>query len=105
MDSTQPQNGDGTEESRFIFNVTVDKNHNQIFNSSTAAYKSQRDDTNSSTSKETSVFGDECHPVFSFDVLGEEVAKLAAERENPDEGRVFVPIVHSGSLLDNRNMG
>lgn len=105
VDTTQPQSRDGTEESCVIFDVTVDKNHNQIFNKSTAEYsKSQRDDTSSSTS--TSVFGDEYHPVFSFDVLGEEVAKLAAEREqprkNPDEGRVFVPVLHSESY---RNMG
>ncbi|XP_044044820.1 uncharacterized protein LOC122872861 isoform X2 [Siniperca chuatsi] len=85
IDVTQSQNRDGIEESHVIFNVTVDKNHNEIFN------KSQLDDSNSSTSKETSLFGDEDHPLFSFDVLGEEVAKLAAEREqplkNPDEAR------------------
>ncbi|XP_051239876.1 uncharacterized protein LOC127354188 isoform X2 [Dicentrarchus labrax] len=79
IDISQPQNGDRIEEP--CVNVTVDKNHNQIFNKSTAEYsKSRRDDTNSSTS-ETSLLSEEYHPVFSFDVLGEEVAKLGAERE------------------------
>ncbi|TKS69232.1 hypothetical protein D9C73_003296 [Collichthys lucidus] len=62
IDVTQPRDKDGTEESpRVIFSVTVDKNHNQIFNNSTAKYsESQQDDTNSSTSDK---FGDGCHPV------------------------------------------
>ncbi|XP_035515443.1 uncharacterized protein LOC118326536 [Morone saxatilis] len=80
VDISQRQNGDGIEEP--CVNVTVDKNHNQIFNKSTAEYsKSRRHDTNSSTSEETSLLSEEYHPVFSFDVLGEEVAKLAADRE------------------------
>ncbi|KAI3352770.1 hypothetical protein L3Q82_019354 [Scortum barcoo] len=86
------ENKDGDEEPHIIFNtVTLDQNHNQIFNKSTAEYsKSQQDNTNSFTSKKTDVFNDEHQPVFSIDVLGEETDKLAAEKEqlwkNPDEG-------------------
>ncbi|TMS23404.1 hypothetical protein E3U43_008710 [Larimichthys crocea] len=78
IDVTQPRDKDGTEESpHVIFSVTVDKNHNRIFNNSTAEYsESQQDDTNSSTSDK---FGDGCHPVS------------AAEREqtlqSPDEAQ------------------
>ncbi|XP_045904502.1 uncharacterized protein LOC123970491 [Micropterus dolomieu] len=81
---TRPRNRDGIEDSHAIFNVTVDKNHNQIFTKSPAEYgKSQRDDTNGSTSKENSLCGGQYHPVFSFDVLGEEGAKVAGDRDHP----------------------
>ncbi|XP_029295885.1 uncharacterized protein LOC115013599 isoform X1 [Cottoperca gobio] len=71
MDIAQPQNRDGIK--------------------STCGYlKSQRDDRNGSASEDTSLLVDESHPVFSVDVLGEDVSTLAAEREqpskNPDEG-------------------
>lgn len=85
MDITQPQDRDEIEESRVIFSVSVDKNHNHIFNKSTAECgQSQRDDTDSTTSKQTSLVGEEYRPVFSFDVLGEEVTL-----KNPDDGKVF----------------
>ncbi|XP_056227214.1 uncharacterized protein LOC130165997 isoform X2 [Seriola aureovittata] len=69
--------------------VTVDENHNHISNELTDENnKSQQDETDDSASKETSSFSG--ISLFSFDVLEEEVAKLAAEREqplkNPDEG-------------------
>ncbi|XP_071361229.1 uncharacterized protein [Trachinotus anak] len=90
IDITQPQDGGGSDESQVIISVTVDKNHNQISKELTDENnKSQRDDTGNSTGMDTSLFS-EAPPVFSFDVLEEEVAKLAAEREqpltNPDEG-------------------
>lgn len=77
-DVTEPQNRDGIKEPRVVFDVTVDKNHNQIFNKLTAEDgKSQQDNTNSSS--------------------GEEEAKTVAERkqppQNPDEGKVLVALV------------
>ncbi|XP_037619344.1 uncharacterized protein LOC119484555 [Sebastes umbrosus] len=93
VDIAQPQNRDGIKESHALVYVTGDKNHNQIFNKPTAEYgKSQLHVRNISTSQETSLFCDESHDaVFSFDVLGEEGAKLAAEtdqpRKNPDEAQ------------------
>lgn len=85
---TKPQNGDEIKEP-CVFNVTVDKNHNRVFNKLTAVGgKSQQDKTNGSS-------GDERHENWSSrDVLGEEEAKTVAEREqppqNPDEGKVLV---------------
>lgn len=98
-DITQPQNRDKTEDSHVIFSVTFDKNNNQIFNKSTATCgKPKRNDTNSCISEGTSLSGDERrHPGIPFDALGEEVDKLAAEREqplkDPDDGKVFVPLI------------
>ena len=88
MDNAQSQNKDGIEESH-VFNVPVDENHNQIFHKSTEECgQSQRDDANG-----TGLFGDEPPPVFSFEFLGEDQAKVPAEREhplkNPNEGSVF----------------
>lgn len=88
IDNAQSQNKDGIKESH-VFNVPVDENHNQIFHKSTEECgQSQRDDGNG-----TGLFGDEPPPVFSFEFLGEDQAKVAAEREhplkNPDEGSVF----------------
>ncbi|XP_036956934.1 uncharacterized protein LOC119021055 isoform X4 [Acanthopagrus latus] len=82
------------ERSHSIVGITVDKNHNQIFNSSTAeCNKSHGDDTKSSCSEGTSVLGNENHPSFSFNVLEQEVAGVAAKAETPlrtpDEGKVF----------------
>nr|XP_046259425.1 uncharacterized protein LOC124066727 isoform X2 [Scatophagus argus] len=83
IDITQPQNRERTEESRIVFNVTVDENYNQIFSKSAAEYsKSRRDDAVSFVSEESSLFGVEHRLVFSCDVLEEEI-KLAAEREQP----------------------
>ncbi|XP_062244471.1 uncharacterized protein LOC133954170 [Platichthys flesus] len=70
--------------------VTIDTNHNQVFNESTEEKSnSQREESGSSTSKETSVICGEKLPAFSFAAL-EEVSKLSADREpplkNPDEG-------------------
>ncbi|XP_044202324.1 uncharacterized protein LOC122979161 isoform X1 [Thunnus albacares] len=80
IDVIHPESTGEIEESHVIFNVTVDKNHNQISKKSTAEnHRSQEDDTNSAAGRETSLFGEECHPVFPFDVCEEEVAKLAAE--------------------------
>ncbi|KAM8771753.1 uncharacterized protein AB9X84_001256 isoform 3-T4 [Acanthopagrus schlegelii] len=70
--------------SHSIVGITVDKNHNQIFNSSTAeCNKSHGDDTKSSCSEGTNVLGNENHPSFSFDVLEQEVASVAAKAETP----------------------
>ncbi|TDH16532.1 hypothetical protein EPR50_G00020290 [Perca flavescens] len=69
LDIAQPQNTDGIKESFVLFHVKSDKNHNHI------SYKSQQDDPNCSTSKETSLFGDGSHPVSSFDVSGDKGAK------------------------------
>lgn len=98
-DITEPQNRDGNEESHVVFNVTVDKNHNQIFNKLTAEdTKSMQDNTNGTTGEETSLSQTN---QSSSDVLGEEEAKLAAEREeplqNPDEGKVLVALVRMES--------
>ncbi|XP_034093007.1 uncharacterized protein LOC117560259 isoform X2 [Gymnodraco acuticeps] len=84
IDNAQSQNKDGIKESH-VFNVPVDENHNQIFHKSTEECgQSRRDDGNG-----IGLFGDEPPPVFSFEFLGEDQAKVAAEREhplkNPDE--------------------
>lgn len=90
-DVTKPQNGDEIKEA-CVFNVTVDKNHNRVFNKLTAVGgKSQQDKTNSSS-------GDEhLENWSSCDVLGEEEAETVAEREqqpqNTDEGKVLVALV------------
>lgn len=106
-DITEPQNRDGNEESHVVFDVTVDKNHNQIFNKLTAEdSKSMQDNTNSTTGEETSLSQTSSSQTSlsqtnqsSSDVLGEEEAKLAAEREeplqNPDEGKVLVALVRT----------
>ncbi|XP_035039173.1 uncharacterized protein LOC118124983 isoform X2 [Hippoglossus stenolepis] len=88
VDIVQPQDRRRSEESQAV--VTINKNHNQVFNESTdEKSKSQREESGSSTSKETSVICGEKLPAFSFDAL-EEVSKLSADREqplkNPDEG-------------------
>ncbi|XP_034393575.1 uncharacterized protein LOC117733790 [Cyclopterus lumpus] len=82
----QPQNRDRVKECHAVFNVTVDKNHNQIVNKSAAEYdESQRDETSSSTINETCWLGDESLPVVSFNVEGlfVEEAELPAETEKP----------------------
>ncbi|XP_049428755.1 formin-J isoform X2 [Epinephelus fuscoguttatus] len=77
-DSAHTHNSDRIEESHDLLSVTVDKNHNQVFDQSTAEC--------GSTGKETSLFGE-----GSFNVLGEEEAELVAESEqpleNPDEAQ------------------
>ncbi|KAF3851962.1 hypothetical protein F7725_005317 [Dissostichus mawsoni] len=96
MDNAQSQNKDGIEESP-VFKVPVDENHNRIFHKSTEECgQSRRDDANG-----TGLFGDEPPPVFSFEFLGEDQAKVAAEREhplkNPDEGTLKV---HDAGVSD-----
>ena len=88
VDIVQPQDRSRSEESQAM--VTIDTNHNQVFNESTdKKSKSQREESSSSTSKETSVICGEKLPAFSFDA-SEEVSKRSADREqplkNPDEG-------------------
>ncbi|XP_075946813.1 uncharacterized protein LOC142948583 isoform X2 [Anarhichas minor] len=83
MDTAQPQNRGGVKEHHAFLDVTVDENHNQIVNKSSAECdESQQDETNVPTGNETRLLGDESLPVVSFDVLGEE-AELAAETEQP----------------------
>lgn len=101
VDVAPPQITDVVEESHDLFNVTVDENHNQIFNKSTAEDgKSQPDETNGSTRKETSVIGEESQEEISVDVSEEEESMLAAEKEQPlnnlDGGKVVVFIVKVG---------
>lgn len=99
IDVTQPEDRgeiDIKDDMRFF---TFDKNHNQIFKNSTAEnHRSQRGDTSGAAGKESSLLGEEQHPVFLFEVSKEEVAKLAAEggaeREQPlskqDQGTKIV---------------
>ncbi|XP_039660590.1 uncharacterized protein LOC120561483 isoform X2 [Perca fluviatilis] len=81
LDIAKPQNTDGIKESCVLFHVKSDKNHNHI------SYKSQEDDPNCSTSKETSLFGDWSHPVSSFDVSGDKGAKFKQPLKDPDEAQ------------------
>lgn len=88
---------DGGCSSHSIVGTAVDKNHNQIFKSSTAeCNQSHRNDKNGCSSEGNDVLGNENHPSFSFDLLEQEVANIAAKAETPlrtpDEGKVFVPI-------------
>lgn len=94
-DISQLQDTVGIGESHLSFNVIVDKNHNQIFHKSSADCSSQEDVSRSCDSEETRVFDNGNLSVFSFHVLGEEVARLSAaqgaETEQPqttDEGTV-----------------
>lgn len=83
--------------SHSIVGNAVDKNHNQIFKSSTAeCNQSHGNDKNSLSIEGSSLLGNENHPSFSFDLLEQEVANIAAKVETPlrtpDDGKVFVPI-------------
>ncbi|XP_074521497.1 uncharacterized protein LOC141787129 [Halichoeres trimaculatus] len=78
---------DNTEEvntAHSMYHGTVDVNHNQIVNESASELsESQQDDRRSSGAEGVSLFDTEQSSVFSFTDLGEEVEKLAAEREQP----------------------
>nr|XP_019939867.1 PREDICTED: uncharacterized protein LOC109627625 [Paralichthys olivaceus] len=88
VDTFQPLDRSRSEDSQAV--VTIDRNHNQVFNESTdKKSKSQREESGSSKSKETGLTCGEQLPVFSFGALTE-VSELSADREqplkNPDEG-------------------
>lgn len=80
-DIIEPQNKNAIGPSHVVLSVTVDKNHNQIFES-----KSQKNNTNSCVGEETSLCVDEHQPPFSCSVPGED--EVAPPQRS--EGKVLI---------------